>query len=51
MRNPRSDAGYLFLGQLMKETGRKAEAQRQFEQAIQCNPECKQALRELRLSG
>jgi CheY-like chemotaxis protein len=49
MRNPRSDKGYLFLGQLMKETGRKAEAQQQFEQAIQCNPDCKQALRELRL--
>lgn len=47
--NPRSDKGYLFLGQLMKATGRKAEAQRQFEQAIQCNPDCRSALQELKL--
>lgn len=48
-KSPRSDRGYLFLGQLLKATGRGADAQRQFEQAIQCNPDCTEALTELKL--
>lgn len=48
-KNPRSDKGWLFLGHLLKKTGRATEAQGQFEQAIQCNPDCKDALLELKL--
>lgn len=48
-KNPRSDKGWLFLGRLLKQSGRSAEAERQFEQAIQCNPDCKEALHELKL--
>lgn len=47
--NPRADKGYLFLGRLLKEMGRTTEAVKQFEQAIQCNPDCKEALAELSL--
>jgi tetratricopeptide (TPR) repeat protein len=49
--NPRLDKGYLFLGYIHKATGRPDRAQRQFEKAIQCNPDCTEALRELRLLG
>ena len=47
--SPRSDKAYVFLGTLYKQTGRKAAAEQQFEKAIQCNPDCVDALRELRL--
>ena len=49
--NPRLDKGYLFLGYIYKATGRPDRAERQFEKAIQCNPDCTEALRELRLLG
>ena len=46
--NPRLDKSYLFLGYIYKASGRP---ERQFEKAIQCNPDCTEALRELRLMG
>lgn len=49
--NPRFDRGYLFLGWVYKSTGRKEAAEAQFERAIQVNPDCVEALRELRLLG
>lgn len=49
--NPRLDKGYLFTGLIYKATGRPDKAERQFEKAIQCNPDCTEALRELRLLG
>ncbi|MDP3154794.1 MAG: response regulator [Archangium sp.] len=49
--NPKIDKGYLFLGYIHKATGRPDRAERQFEKAIQCNPDCTEALRELRLLG
>ncbi len=49
--NPRMDKGYLFTGYIYKATGRPDKAERQFEKAIQCNPDCTEALRELRLLG
>ncbi len=49
--NPKLDKSYLFLGYIQKATGRPDKAQRQFEKAIQCNPDCTEALRELRLLG
>jgi hypothetical protein len=47
--SPRFDRGYVFLGTLFKMTGRPQLAEQQFERAIQCNPDCTDALRELRL--
>ncbi|MFO0597702.1 MAG: response regulator [Myxococcaceae bacterium] len=49
--NPKLDKSYLFLGYIYKATGRPDRAERQFEKAIQCNPDCTEALRELRLLG
>jgi DNA-binding response OmpR family regulator/curved DNA-binding protein CbpA len=49
--NPRLDKAYLFLGYIQKATGRPDKAEKQFEKAIQCNPDCTEALRELRLLG
>ncbi|MFN7130981.1 MAG: response regulator [Myxococcales bacterium] len=49
--NPKVDKSYLFLGYIQKALGRPDRAERQFEKAIQCNPDCTEALRELRLLG
>lgn len=47
--SPKIDKSYLFLGYMYKARGRKDKAEKQFEKAIQCNPDCTEALRELRL--
>lgn len=49
--NPKSDRAYLFTGYIHKATGRPDKAEKQFEKAIQCNPDCTEALRELRILG
>jgi tetratricopeptide (TPR) repeat protein len=49
--NPKLDKSYLFLGYIFKATGRPDKAEKQFEKAIQSNPDCTEALRELRLLG
>jgi len=49
--SPRLDKGYLFLGYVHKATGRPDKAEKQFERALQSNPDCTEALRELRLLG
>ncbi|HCF56384.1 MAG TPA: hypothetical protein DFS52_00105 [Myxococcales bacterium] len=49
--NPRLDKSYLFLGYIYKALGRPDRAEKQFEKAMQCNPDCIEALRELRLLG
>ncbi|MFZ5469363.1 MAG: response regulator [Myxococcota bacterium] len=49
--NPKLDKSYLFAGYIYKATGRPDKAERQFEKAIQCNPDCTEALRELRILG
>lgn len=48
---PKLDKSYLFLGYIHKATGRPDKAEKQFEKAIQSNPDCTEALRELRLLG
>ena len=47
--NPRLALAHLYLGYISKNDGNEKEAQRRFERAIQCNPDCTEALRELRL--
>ncbi len=49
--NPKVDKSYLFAGYIYKATGRPDKAEKQFEKAIQCNPDCTEALRELRILG
>jgi CheY-like chemotaxis protein/tetratricopeptide (TPR) repeat protein len=47
--NPKVDKAYLFLGYIYKAMNYKEMAEHEFEKAIQCNPDCTEALRELRL--
>ncbi len=47
--NPKLSLAHLFLGYICKDEGNEKEALRRFERAIQCNPHCTEALREIRL--
>ncbi len=47
--NPKLSLAHLYLGYICKDEGNEKEAQRRFERAIQHNPNCTEALRELRL--
>jgi len=47
--NPTLSLAHLFLGYLCKDKGNEKEALRHFEKAIQVDPNCTEALRELRL--
>lgn len=49
--NSEQDLTHLYLGYLLKLEGRDKEAEKRFELALQCNPDCNEALRELRLSN
>lgn len=49
--NPKVDKSYLYLGYIHKATGNPVGAEKQFEKAIQCNPNCTEALYELDLLG
>lgn len=49
--NSELDLTHLYLGYLLKLDGREKEAEKRFELALQCNPDCNEALRELRLSN
>jgi tetratricopeptide (TPR) repeat protein len=46
--NPKVDKSYLFSGYIYKALGRMDQAETQFEKAIQCNPDCTEALHELK---
>lgn len=47
--NPRLYLTHLYLGYLSREAGLERAAEKSFELAVQCNPNCTEALRELRL--
>jgi CheY-like chemotaxis protein len=47
--NPRLERGHVFLGYVYKAQGLKEFAEREFERALLTNPNCVEALRELRL--
>ncbi len=47
--NPRIHDAYLFLGNIFKLDGREAEAEKQFQKTLEYNPDCTEALREIRL--
>jgi tetratricopeptide (TPR) repeat protein len=46
--NPTVDKSYLFSGYIYKALGRMDQAETHFEKAIQCNPDCSEALHELK---
>jgi CheY-like chemotaxis protein len=46
--NPTVDKSYLFSGYIYKALGRIDQAETQFEKAIECNPDCTEALQELK---
>jgi curved DNA-binding protein CbpA/DNA-binding response OmpR family regulator len=45
---PNGYQAYLFLGRIYADMGKSILAERQFEKAVQCNPDCTEALDELR---
>jgi len=47
--NPSLHVAHLFHGYMLKAEGRMREAEKRFELALQYNPNCTEALRELRL--
>jgi curved DNA-binding protein CbpA len=46
---PRYDRGWLWFGRVLQRAGRPGEAFKQFERALQCNPDNRDAQSELRL--
>ncbi len=46
---PRHDKGWLWLGKVLQRAGRPGEALKQFERALHCNPDNRDAQSELRL--
>ncbi len=46
--NPKVDKSYLFSGYIYKALGKMDQAETHFEKAIQCNPDCTEALHELK---
>jgi DNA-binding response OmpR family regulator/DnaJ-domain-containing protein 1 len=45
---PNGYQAYLYLGRIYADMGKSILAERQFEKAVQCNPDCTEALDELR---
>jgi len=46
-RSPSLDRAHLFKGHVHKALGQTTEAQAEYEKAVECNPGCTEALREL----
>jgi DNA-binding response OmpR family regulator/tetratricopeptide (TPR) repeat protein len=46
---PRQHEAYLFLGRIYAGMGKTILAEKQFEKALQCNPDCLEALDELKI--
>ena len=49
LHTPDREKPYLFLGRLHKAVGRADDAEKMFVRAVQIDPQCLEALRELRL--
>ena len=47
--NPGFDLTHLYLAQVYQAMGKERQAEKSFEMAVQANPDCTEALRELRL--
>jgi len=46
-RSPTLDRAHVYKGHVHKALGQTAEAQGEYEKAVECNPGCTEALREL----
>ena len=46
-RSPTLDRAHLYKGHVHKALGDNAQAQGEYEKAVECNPACTEALREL----
>ena len=46
--NPQMDASHVFLGKILKEEGKRDEAEEEFKVALRANPRCREADRELK---
>jgi len=46
-KSPALDRAHLYKGHVHKGLGQAAEAQAEYEKAVECNPGCTEALREL----
>ena len=46
---PRWDRGWLWFGRVLQRAGRPGEAIKQFERALHCNPDNREAQAELKL--
>ena len=46
---PRNDKGWLWFGRVLQRAGRPGEALKQFERALNCNPDNRDAQIELKL--
>ncbi len=49
--NPNMDSVHVFLGKIFKDEGNTNEAIAEFKLALQCNPNCREAARELKAHG
>ena len=49
--NPNMDSVHVFLGKIFKDEGNVNEAVAEFRLALQCNPNCREAARELKAHG
>ncbi|WP_303720913.1 response regulator [Malonomonas rubra] len=47
--NPSLDLTHLYLGRIYQLQGKERQSEKSFEMAVQANPDCTEALRELRL--
>lgn len=47
--NPGLDLTHLYLGRIYQVQGKERQSEKSFEMAVQANPDCTEALRELRL--
>jgi len=49
--NPNMDSSHVFMGKLLQEEGDEQGAIREFKLALKCNPNCREARRELQNRG
>ncbi len=49
--NPNVDSIHVFLGKIYKDEGKKLPSVHEFKEALRCNPNCREARRELEAQG
>jgi len=49
--NPNMYSAHVFLGKILKDEGKKIQSVYEFREALRCNPNCKEAKKELEAQG